>query len=67
MTAFGPPRLAPTSSTIATVTTVAMASASRIGRRGVGAPAYWSVAVPVMFEWIVHTNLYEPAGSAGTS
>ena len=30
-------------------------------------PAYWSVAVPVMFEWIVHTNVYEPAGNAGTS
>ena len=30
-------------------------------------PAYWSVAVPVMFEWTEQTNVYEPAGSAGTS
>ena len=26
-----------------------------------------SVAVPVMFEWIVQTNVYVPAGSDGTS
>ena len=32
-----------------------------------GGPAYWSVAVPVMFEWIVQTNVYVPAGSDGTS
>ena len=57
----------PTNSTTPTSVTVAMASASRIGRRGVAGLAYWSVAVPVMFAWIVHTNVYVPAGSAGTS
>ena len=35
------------------------ARARRIGRRGIGSgAAYWSVAVPVMFGWTVHTNVY---------
>ena len=67
MTARGPPRVAPTSRTMPTSVAAAMASASRIGRRGVESPAYLRVAVPVIFEWIVHTNVYDPAGSAGTS
>ena len=52
-----------------TATGSAMApSASRI-RSPVasGRPPYFRVAVPVMFEWIVHTYVYEPADSAGTS
>ncbi len=65
--ALGPPRIEPATSTTPTVVTTAMARASRIGRRGVADPAYCSVAVPVMFEWIVQTNVYEPAGSDGTS
>ena len=65
--AFGPPRIEPATRTTTTVVTRAMASASRIGRRGVADPIYCSVAVPVMFEWIVQTNVYEPAGSDGTS
>ena len=66
--AFGPPRIEPATSTTTTVVT------RRDGEPRAGSvdaawrtPAYWRVAVPVMFEWIVQTNVYEPAGSDGTS
>ena len=51
---------------MAIVTTAAMATANRIGRLGIVA-CLLDVTVPVMFEWIVHTNAYEPAGNAGMS
>ena len=55
----------------AAVVATAMARAMRIGRRDVmltslTAP-YRRVAVPVMFGWTVQTNVYDPAGIAGTS
>ena len=43
-----------------------MSRARRIGRRGVGEPAYSSVAFPVIDGWTVHMNVYLPAGCGGT-
>ena len=60
-------RLSATNARTLTVVTTAMASARRIGRRGVDGLAYWKLATPVMFGWTVQMKVYEPAGIAGTS
>ena len=52
-----PGGLSATNARTPTVVTTAMASATRMGRRGVDGLAYWKLATPVMFGWTVQMKV----------